>query len=62
MTYSVGDMVERIMEYSDGTETIRGTIIKMDAIHMWVYWFHNGVQGRFFHRTMKDVITVVASG
>jgi hypothetical protein len=59
MTFSIGDMVERTIEYSDGLETIRGTIIKLDAVYIWVYWFHSGVEGMFSHRAMKDIITVV---
>ena len=65
-TYSIGDMVERTIIYSNTVEkheryysTIRGIVIDMDAAHMKVYWFHSGVTELYLYRLMKDVIKVV---
>lgn len=59
MTYSIGDMVERVMDFSSGIEIRRGIVIDMDAAHMKVYWFHSGVTELYLHRMMKDAIKVV---
>ena len=70
MTYSVGDMVERTIKYSNPniheheealtySDTIRGIVIDIDAAHMKVYWYHSGVTELYLHRMMKDVIKVV---
>lgn len=67
-SYSVGDMVERVVSPPqwfnnfNNLQGRRGIIISIDEIHMKVYWFDNGVTELYFHRIVKDVIKVVNSG
>jgi hypothetical protein len=57
-------MVERVVvepwkNWSSNLLGRRGIIIKIDEVHMSVYWFESGVTDLYFHRIMKNVIKVV---